>query len=58
MYNDISFQTVRANAAIRGYILYGKEDMLNNHLEIRDTLHKSIHRLEELGHENKDFEQF
>ncbi|MFJ7916964.1 MULTISPECIES: methyl-accepting chemotaxis protein [unclassified Lysinibacillus] len=58
LYNDISFQTVRANAAIRGYILYGKEDMLNNHLEIRDTLHKSIHRLEELGHKNKDFEQF
>ncbi|MFJ3388091.1 methyl-accepting chemotaxis protein [Lysinibacillus sp. NPDC086135] len=58
LYNDISFQTVRANAAIRGYILYGKEDMLNNHLEIRDTLHKSIHRLEELGHKNKNFEQF
>ncbi|UPW84734.1 MCP four helix bundle domain-containing protein [Lysinibacillus sp. Ag94] len=58
LYNDISFQTVRANAAIRGYILYGKEDMLNNHLEIRDTLHKSIHRLEELGHKNKNFDQF
>ncbi|MFT9816070.1 methyl-accepting chemotaxis protein [Lysinibacillus sp. NPDC056185] len=58
LYNDISFQTVRANAAIRGYMLYGKEDMLNNHLEIRDTLHKSIHRIEELGHKNMDFEQF
>ncbi|KOS64202.1 methyl-accepting chemotaxis protein [Lysinibacillus agricola] len=58
LYNDISFQTVRANAAIRGYMLYGKEDMLNNHLEIRDTLHKSIHRIEELGHKNADFEQF
>lgn len=58
LYNDISFQTVRANAAIRGYMLYGKEDMLSNHLEIRDTLHKSIHRIEELGHKNADFEQF
>ncbi|MGE7694088.1 methyl-accepting chemotaxis protein [Lysinibacillus sp. NPDC094177] len=58
LYNDISFQTVRANAAIRGYMLYGKEDMLNNHLEIRDTLHKSIHRIEELGHKNTDFEHF
>lgn len=58
LYNDISFQTVRANAAIRGYMLYGKEDMLDNHLEIRDTLHKSIHRIEELGHKNADFEQF
>ena len=58
LYNDISFQTVRANAAIRGYMLYGKEDMLNNHLEIRDTLHKSIHRIEELAHKNMDFEQF
>lgn len=58
LYNDISFQTVRANAAIRGYMLYGKKDMLDNHLEIRDTLHKSILRIEELGHKNADFEQF
>ncbi len=58
LYNDISFQTVRANAAIRGYMLYGKEDMLNNHQEIRETLHKSIQRIEELEHKNTDFEQF
>ena len=58
LYQDISFQTVRANAAIRGYMLYGKEEMLNNHLEIRDTLHKSIRRIEELGYKNADFDQF
>ncbi|MGN4125406.1 methyl-accepting chemotaxis protein [Lysinibacillus sphaericus] len=58
LYNDISFQTVRANAAIRGYMLYGKEEMLDNHHEIRDTLHKSIDRLASLGQDNADFEQF
>ncbi|AJK88325.1 MULTISPECIES: methyl-accepting chemotaxis protein [Lysinibacillus] len=58
LYQDISFQTVRANAAIRGYILYGKEEMLNNHHEIRNTLHTSINRLQEIGARNQDFEQF
>ncbi|MFY0517962.1 methyl-accepting chemotaxis protein [Lysinibacillus sp. UGB7] len=58
LYNDISFQTVRANAAIRGYMLYGKEEMLDNHHEIRDTLHKSIDRLASLGQDNADFKQF
>lgn len=58
LYQDISFQTVRANAAIRGFILYGKEEMLNNHHEIRNTLHTSINRLQEIGARNQDFEQF
>ncbi|WP_336635720.1 methyl-accepting chemotaxis protein [Lysinibacillus fusiformis] len=58
LYQDISFQTVRANAAIRGYILYGKEEMLNNHHEIRNTLHISINRLQEISAHNQDFEQF
>lgn len=58
LYNDMSFQTVRANAAIRGYILFGKEDMLKNHHEIRHTLHSSIDRVVALGHHNADFEQF
>jgi len=58
LYQDISFQTVRANAAIRGYLLYGKEEMLNNHHEIRNTLHTSINRLQEIGNHNQDFEQF
>ncbi|WP_036129279.1 methyl-accepting chemotaxis protein [Lysinibacillus sphaericus] len=58
LYQDISFQTVRANAAIRGYILYGKEEMLNNHHEIRETLHMSINRLQEKGDSNEEFEQF
>lgn len=58
LYQDISFQTVRANAAIRGYMLYGKEEMLNNHHEIRNTLHTSINRLQEIGDSNQDFDQF
>lgn len=58
LYNDISFQTVRANAAIRGYMLYGKEEMLNNHYEIRDTLHSSIDRIKALGRDDADFEKF
>lgn len=58
LYQDISFQTVRANAAIRGYMLYGKEEMLNNHHEIRNTLHTSINRLQEIGDRNQDFDQF
>ncbi|WP_155593798.1 methyl-accepting chemotaxis protein [Lysinibacillus cavernae] len=58
LYQDVSFQTVRANAAIRGYILYGKEDMLNNHHDIRNTLHTSINRLQEISDNNSDFEQF
>ncbi|WP_249646024.1 MULTISPECIES: methyl-accepting chemotaxis protein [unclassified Lysinibacillus] len=58
LYQDISFQTVRANAAIRGYILYGKEEMLNNHHEIRETLHTSINRLQEKGDSNEEFKQF
>ncbi|QDQ02533.1 methyl-accepting chemotaxis protein [Lysinibacillus fusiformis] len=58
LYHDISFQTVRANAAIRGYMLYGKEEMLKNHHEIRDTLHNSIDRIASLGQNHADFEQF
>lgn len=58
LYNDISFQTVRANAAIRGFMLYGKEEMLKNHYEIRDTLHSSIDRIKGLGRNDADFDKF
>lgn len=58
LYNDISFQTVRANAAIRGYLLYEKEEMLNNHYEIRDTLHKSIDEIQKLAGSDSDFETY
>src|SRR5690625_2607926 len=58
-YNDISFQTVRANAAIRGYMLYEEEYMIENHYEIRETLHHVIEQLKELDqHENQEFQQF
>lgn len=58
LYNDIAFQAVRANAAIRGYMLYGEEEMRANHYEIRDTLHKSVDQLEQLGHTNSEFEEY
>ena len=35
LYNDVAFQMVRANAAIRGYMMYKKPEMLDNHYEIR-----------------------
>ncbi|WP_431028716.1 methyl-accepting chemotaxis protein [Lysinibacillus sp. LZ02] len=58
LYDDISFQAVRANAAIRGYMLYGNDQMLSNHYEIRQTLHQSADRIDELGYGNADYDQF
>lgn len=58
LYNDIAFHTVRANAAIRGYMFYEKEDMKKNHLEIRDELHNSIEQLQSLGEESEAFDTF
>lgn len=55
LYNDIAFQAVRANAAARGYMLYEKEEMKNNHYEIRDQLHDSLEGLARLGEKNDDF---
>lgn len=54
-YNDIAFQAVRANAAIRGYMLYEKEEMKNNHYSIREELHDSIDDLQSLGEDNAEF---
>lgn len=58
LYNDIAFQAVRANAAIRGYMLYLDEDMRKNHLEIRDSLHQSVEKLEQLGQQSADFDVY
>lgn len=55
LYNDIAFQAVRANAAIRGYMLYQKEDMLDNHYEIRGELHDAIEGLKSAGVDNSEF---
>lgn len=54
-YNDIAFQAVRANAAIRGYMLYKDEEMKANHFEIREDLHASVQQLEKLGEKSDDF---
>jgi len=57
-YDDVAFQTVRANAAIRGYMMFQETFMIENHYEIRETLHDSINTLETLGESGADFEQF
>lgn len=58
LYNDVAFQTVRANAAIRGYMLYNDDNMKANHYEIRDTLRADVEKIEKLGRTNKEFDQF
>lgn len=58
LYNDVAFQTVRANAAIRGYMLYKDDNMRTNHYEIRDTLDASVQQLKEMGAANAKFEEF
>lgn len=58
LYNDIAFQAVRANAAIRGYMVFNDEEMKNNHYDIRNTLHQSVSQLEELGQSNDKFEEY
>lgn len=57
-YNDAAFQTVRANAAIRGYMMYEEEYMLENHFEIRETLHEVIGQLRDLGEDEADLNEF
>lgn len=57
MYNDIAFQAVRANAAIRGYMLYIDDSMRANHYEIRATLNEQVGNLKAAG-TNEDFQEF
>lgn len=58
LYNDVAFQTVRANAAIRGFMLYKDEKMRANHYEIRDTLAVSVEQLKKMGVDNAKFDEF
>lgn len=57
-YDDAAFQTVRANAAIRGYMMFEEQFMYDNHYTIRGTLHETIVKLQEFGEANDDFNQF
>lgn len=57
-YNDIAFHAVRANAAIRGYMLYEKEEMKDNHYEIRAELHEAINHLKNAGIDNTEFSTY
>lgn len=57
-YDDAAFQTVRANAAIRGYMMFKEQFMYDNHYNIRETLHETIGKLEQLGEANDDFNQY
>lgn len=58
LYNDVAFQMVRANAAIRGYMMYKKPEMLDNHYEIRENLHKSVDALQAQGENEPAFMDF
>lgn len=58
LYHDIAFQTVRANAAIRGYMLYDNEEMKNNHYDIRNQLHESIEQLQAFGENSDAFQKY
>lgn len=57
-YDNLAFHTVRANAAIRGYMLYNRDNMKANHYEIREELHTALNQLIELGAAGEQFEQF
>ena len=57
-YDDVAFQAVRANAAIRGYMMFQEPFMYDNHYKIREALHETIEDLEALGVVDSDFEQF
>lgn len=57
-YENLSFQTVRANAAIRGFMLYQEDYMKDNHYEIRDTLHSQVDKLKGFGLQDEQFEQY
>ncbi|WLR51344.1 methyl-accepting chemotaxis protein [Bacillus tianshenii] len=57
-YNDIAFHVVRANAAVRGYMLYQDDLMRDNHYEIRKQAHAAIEKVKELDGESSDFKEF
>ncbi|MEG0385076.1 MAG: methyl-accepting chemotaxis protein [Solibacillus sp.] len=57
LYNDIAFQAVRANAAIRGYMLYVDDSMKANHYEIRATLNEQVQNLKAHG-ADEGFQEF
>lgn len=52
------FKAVRANTAIRGYMMFKEQFMYENHYKIRDTLHETIDYLEKLREVDADLEQF
>lgn len=58
LYNDIAFQTVRANAAIRGFMSYREDYMKKNHYEIREQLHSSIDELQKANEKSEEFNSF
>lgn len=57
-YDDAAFQTVRANAAIRGYMMFKEQFMYDNHYIIRETLHETLDKLQQFGEANDDFNQY
>ncbi len=58
LYNEIAFQTVRANAAIRGFMSYHEDYMQKNHYEIREQLHSAIDQLQASNEKSEEFDSF
>lgn len=57
-YDNVAFQTVRANAAIRGYMFYEEDYMKENHYEIRETLHNAIEKVQSIDSDSDEFHTF
>jgi len=59
-YENLTFDMLRTNAAIRGYLVFGKPRMVDNYKQLSSDVQNRINKLKELGEQPKqllDFEQ-
>lgn len=57
-FNEVAFLTLRANAAMRGYMLYRDDQMRNNHLSLREELDDTIRTIDKLSFVDERYDQF
>ncbi len=57
-FNEVAFLTLRANAAMRGYMLYQDDQMRNNHLALRDDLNEVVRTIDKSTFEDERYDQF
>ena len=57
-FNEVAFLTLRANAAMRGYMLYEDDKMRNNHLVLRHELEETVRTIDKLTFEDDRYDQF